>query len=429
MAIEIIQLKDIKKNASFLKVMGAYVQEPNPGVYGLSNDEILESVDASALYPTIEILFNIGFETLYGRVYDVGILDNLINLFQAINKNKSNPSVKTQALMAFDNALSAILKNYTSSHSVSNKSEYIKVNKDLAKKFFEKISDYIINSKDDNPLDNLFNPSTDQEYFLLRSNFLPLIELISWLSEKNKGYNEMIVTYAYEPETFYKKYQGKNIYVFENIHSTKLKFRIINFKTDIERENLDNFFQSYILNPYGTMFIKHKEKLSYNVKENKAGLKRRRIVKNAMLCIEGILDAWDRIDDNIKDIFLNKSKSLNKGETFKLTEQELYDIFTIVDKGKDPAWRIASLKDFEFESSFDDYRSLYAYLTLRAQQLNSTQLGIKVTLNSGYGIQGLITYQYSSPLTANSITNGGKIVGIKTFQQIAVNTINKHFKV
>lgn len=412
-----IKLTDVKKNACQLKVMGAFVQDPNPGVYGLDDREIIMSNDASALYPTIEVLLNIGYETLYGRIYDVGIIDNLIKLFKAmeVNKDKGN-MVLTQAKNAFLNALQLLLKNYTSRKSVGNKKEFTEVNTKLSLNYFESIGRYLLKG---GKLDNLFKPTTDQEYFLLKSKFYPLLEIINWLSEKNKGYSQLLVDYIYHSDMFYKKYAGKDIYLFTNINSTKTNFIKLNI------ENIDDYLLKYVLSPYGVLFYKHEEKLAYTVQENMAGLNRRRKVKNAMLCIEGIIDGFNNLTDKEINIFLNK-----KGN-FILSEEELKDIFTIIDQ-KDPKsipWRIKSLKEFEFEKTYKDKESLLSFLKLRVQQLNSVQLGIKTSLNSGFGITGLITYQWSNPLLGNSITNGGKIYGIKTFQQVAVQTIHKEFYV
>ena len=122
---------------------------------------------------------------------------------------------------------------------------------------------------------------------------------------------------------------------------------------------------------------------------------------------------------------------------YKLSPEQLELVYKYVDKKEDTIkWRVSTLKDFEFNTlarlSKDDpewnIQVLNKFLITRSQQLNNVQLGIKVTLNSGYGILGLMSFQYSNPLLANSITNGGKIVGIKTFQQIAINTIENHFK-
>ena len=401
-----IDLKDIRKYGAWLRVQGAYVGEPTPDIYGLNEREVISSNDATSLYPTSEILSNIGYETLFGRVYDAGILDNLINLLTAIEKNRNKGEiVLKQALNAFEPAIKNLLKNYTKRKSVQNKSEFTNVNLKALINFFINISEYLLSGK---TLENVFKPSTDYEYFLLKSNLFPLFESVNWLSEKNKGYSELIVDYVFHNSTFRQKYQNKKIFIFTNINSTKTQGHYLDLNQIIE------IFKNYFLNPYGTLYYKHKEKLAYTVQQNIQGLKRRKKIKNTMLCLEGIVTNWEKLDKETKKIFIRQN------QVFKLTEEEISQIFKTIDEEdfeKKKDWRISSMIDFEFNGPINNEDEAFAFLSLREQQLDSSQLGIKVTLNSGYGITGLITFNYSNPLIANSITTCGKIYGIKLFQK------------
>jgi len=402
-----LELKDIKKYGAWLRVQGAYVGEPTPDIYGLNEREVISSNDATSLYPTSEILSNIGYETLYGRVYDAGVLDNLINLLLAIEKNRDKGEmVFNQALNAFTTAIKNLIKNYTKRKSVQNKSEFTDINLKSLTNFFINIINYII--KDKKNLNNIFKPESDYEYFLLKSNLFPLFESINWLSEKNKGYSELIVDYVFHHSTFDQKYKNKKIFIFTDINSTKTQGHYLDL------ESIKNIFKNYFLNPYGTLYYKHKEKLAYTVQENIKGLKRRKKIKNTMLCLGGIVANWEKLSTKEKSIFIRNE------EKFKLTEEEISQIFKIIDEEdfeKKKDWRISSLIDFEFNGPIKSEDEAFAFLSLREQQLDSSQLGIKVTLNSNYGTQGLITFIYSNPLNANSITTVGKIYGIKLFQK------------
>jgi len=401
--------KLLKKHAIWIKVTGAYVAEPTPGIYGLDDKEVIMSNDATSLYPTSEILSNIGYETLWGRIYDVGIIDNVINLLLNIEKQK-NINILPQAVSAFENAFKNLLKNYTKIKSVSNKSEFIEVNLITLTYFFEKIA-YFISSKGN--LSNIWNPETDEEYFLLKSYFFPLVESIHRISDKNRGYSKVIIDWVYHHELFDEKYKNKYIFYFENINSTKTKFKYI------KGSDFETTFSKYLLNPYGTVFLKHKTKLAYTVQENISGLSRRKKIKNPMLCLNGLVSNFDLLDENDLKIFLDK-----KENEFKLTEEEIRQLYSKIDKDEGTIkWRIDSLKDFVFQKKYNDKESLKNYLDTRAQQLDNVQLGIKVTLNSGYGINGLISYVYANPLVANSITTTGKIYGIKTFQRAVIEEL------
>ena len=399
-----LELKEIKKYGAWLRVQGAYVGEPTPDIYGLAEDEVISSNDATALYPTSEILSNIGYETLYGRIYDVGIIDNLINLFNAIEKNRDKgEAVIKQASQSFYSALKNLIKNYTKRKKVPNKKEFTDLNLKALMNFFYNISEFLL-KKD---LEKIFIPETDYEYFLLKSNLFPLFESINWLSDKNKGYSEVIVDYVFHQSTFDTKYQNKKFVIFTDINSTKTHCNYINLR------EIRKIFKNYFINPYGTLYSKHKEKLAFTVSENIKGLKRRRKIKNTMLCLEGIIDGWNKLSNEEINIFI-------KDNSFKLNEEEITKIFIKIDEKdfeKKKDWRINSLINFEFNVKLTTKDEVFAFILLRAQQLNSVQQGIKVTLNSGYGITGLITYIYSNILIANSITTCGKIYGIKLFQK------------
>jgi len=408
----------IKSYAAYLKTMGAYVQEPDPGLVALDNKEVVAPFDATALYPTTEILTNIGFETLYGKVYDVGMIDSVINLFYTIEVNFKKVNfeetktelILNQGMMAFSNALKNLLKIYCNNRKPSNKKDFTDVNYSLFMNFFNNIVQYI---KRKNSFENIFTPTDDETYKLLRSNLFNLLEGITFLSEKNRGYNLLIVDFIYLPEIFYSKYNNKKIYVFENVLSTKIQLKIYN------TINIDDLFLTKILNPFGTLFYKHKEKLAFSASENIKGLKRRKKIKNEMLCLEGLLDSFEKL----KEIDVNFFRE----QSFVLTEDEIRSIYSVLDNvdydNEALNWRVQFLKT-EFPSGLNDYNELKRFIKIRAQQLNSEQLGIKVTLNSGYGITGMLTYMYSSPLISNSITTAGKIYGIKTFQKISSELIH-----
>ena len=228
MATKEIKMQDIRSFGAHLRVQGAYVQQPTPGIVGLDNISIIMSCDATSLYPTSEILSNIGYETLKGRIYDVGILDSLIGLLYTVQKNKDKgPQVLQQALPAFENGVLGMIKNYTKRKSVQNKKDFTETNIALLRTYFTKLSRYILEKGN---LEDIFEPETDLQYFLLKYNLFPLMESMFWLSEKNKGYSELIVDWAFHHDSFESKYKDKRFFYFEDINSTKTKFKILNYK-------------------------------------------------------------------------------------------------------------------------------------------------------------------------------------------------------
>jgi DNA polymerase elongation subunit (family B) len=402
-----------------LKVLGAYVQNPDPGLYGLEDDIIINSSDAAALYPTDTIFSNISSETLFARVYDPNTVSNIINLFKKVFNMKSKgipiDNIISQVLPSFKNALEVLLKDYGKRYKIKNKADAMYFTLSFYPYLFEKIIRY------NGSLEDIFCPKDDETYFLLRSYFFPLVEAISWLSPQNKGYNQMIVDYIFEPDLFEKRYSNKDLYIFDNYHSTKLNFRIIS-KEEME----EKYFSKYLLNPYGSLFYTHDEKLAFEVDLIIQGLADRRKVKNKMLVIDAICAKID-MAESLKTLFLREDKS-SSNINF-LTEEQAIKILDEIQDDQNRAKKLESLTDIDFENvSFNNYDALVKYFNKLKEQLNSLQNGIKVSLNSGYGILGMPTYEFSDTIAANSITTAGKIFGIKTFQAVSAWVMEKHEK-
>ena len=86
--VETYDKKTIKNLAFHLKTIGAYVQTPIPAIVGLKDDEALASVDAKSLYPTEMCNGNIGYDSLYGRLYDTNIVGPTITYIKMIMEKR-----------------------------------------------------------------------------------------------------------------------------------------------------------------------------------------------------------------------------------------------------------------------------------------------------------------------------------------------------
>ena len=399
-----IPKKILKENSWHIKTMGAYVQQPVPGIYGLKEDDLINSTDAAALYPTSTVYSNISPETLFGRVYDSGTIQNFINLidkiFQMKDKGQTPKQIITLVIPSFKSAMLQLLKNYSANHNVKNKKEAELVTTEYYCELLIKIINYT------GKLESIYTPIDDKTYYLLRSCFFPLIESINWLSPQNKGFNQTVIDYVFYPDVFENKYQNKKSYLFTNYNSVKLNFKILD-----KDELVNNYFNKYLLNSYGTLFFIHSEKLAFEVQLIIDGLAERRVIKDKMLVLDAVL-AKIKSSPSLLKIF-------NSNIEF-LTEEYANTILTEIEDDQPRESRIGSLTHIDFENKrFNDLVKLENYLTIRKDQFNSNQNGIKVSLNSGYGILGMISYEHSDPLCANSITNAGKIYGIKVFQTVS----------
>jgi hypothetical protein len=255
-------------------------------------------------------------------------------------------------------------------------------------------------------LEDIFKPINDKTYILLKSYFFPFIEMISWISPQNRGYNKTIVEYIFFHEDFMKK--PRKFYVFKNINSTKSTFEIISFDDGIK------LFQNYIINPYGTLFDKHDDNLSFDVELLIEALGKRRVIKNQMLVLGAIQAQWSKVEGVLERYFSQNNLTID--------EKTANKILDLIHDKENRDKRLSSLTSIEF--NIPKNMNLKDYIRLRISQLNVIQLGIKVTANSLYGIYGLITWIYANPLIGNSITNAGKIFGTKLFQSVSVNYFN-----
>lgn len=401
-------MDNIKLYGWHLKVLGAYVQQPVPSIVGLDKNTLISSNDAAALYPTGIIFSNIGFDTIRHRVYDPFIIKNIIGLIEKVFEIKeSDPTAINSAIFGFENALDQVLKEYFKTKSVQNKKDAREFTLAFYPKLLSKILRY------EGKLEDIFEPKDDKTYYLLRSCLYPLLEAITWLSPQNRGYNQMMVEYVFFNDTFLQK--PRDIYIFEEVNSTKLKFKKLTFEEGL------TLFKKYIVNPYGILFDKHEDNLAYDVGLLIEALAKRRIIKNQMLVLEAITEHWDKLSkESLEDIY-----SLDAGE--HLTKSSADRILTDIQDGEPREKRIKALTDVEW--FFKDLKmEPKQFAVLRTSQLNIVQLGIKVAANSAYGIFGLITWPFASPLIGNAITNAGKIYGIKLFQAVTVNILGEKEK-
>lgn len=403
----ILNKTNIKK-AIHLKTVGAYVQTPNPSIVGLSEDEIIASIDAKSLYPTSMVYQNIGYDTLYGRVYDERIVGAIINKIININKEvHKNPAIINSALNGFKSALSGMINNYTKVTSgIQNKKEFTDINLSYYLKLFKELI-----SCDD--FTSIFEPKTDKQYILLKSYLFPFLEAITWFSKLNNQYNNTLYDYIFFNDQFKEKYRDKYFYVFSNINSSKTQFHMI---------GLDDFIywfaDRYSLNVYGTMFYKISDKKSFEVDLILNGMDDRAFIKNQMLILGSINGSIDKFNQKIKESF--KREGCLPDDIIN----EILDIVGASDEGYRKK-QFNQIKGIEFDTNdLDNFEAISKKMKLMQVQRKSKQNGVKVTLNSGYGIYAMSTWNYASFLISNSITTAGKIFGVKLFQQIAVNVLD-----
>jgi len=405
-----LKVSVVKELAPHLMTMGAYVQSPVTQIVGLDNTQVIGSQDAKSLYPTIMVLMNIGYDTLRGRIYDMNIVGSTINMIKQLKDlSLTELDTKKAGIINYNVALNMAAKKYSNSGNLPDKipkSKFIEFFEKFYSECFRKIIESNIT------FEQLMTPVNDESYFLLKSALFPLLEALTWISPKNKGYSNIAIDWVFYNNQFKDKYKENDEFlVFHEINSTKCTAYLLT--RDIF---IDSILTKYIINPYGTYFDLHDNNKSFEVDTILTGMEDRAFVKNQMLIILAIIENWKKIPVELQYSFLQ----INSG----ISEDDAEKIVNIVGDS-DPKvrkWQKNNLLSIKFNMSNVD--KLLVDLDIMASQQNNTSNSIKTSLNSGYGLYGMATWGWGNVLISNSITNGGKIYGTKLFQQIAVNRLN-----
>lgn len=424
----VISKDDFKNYALHLSTMGAFVQQPNPCIVGVSEDEIIMSCDAKSLYPTIMALLNIGFDTLYGRIYDEDIIEPVYNLLSFYYAEKHKPGqtlLRNSIYDQFFNGFKTLLMNYCNKEKPQGIKELTENNLNIYSTLLNRLLDF------NGTLDNLFNPKTDYEYFLLKSCFFPMIEFMNWTSSKNKKYSRTVIDRVFHNETdliindkayrtnvYYNEYKSKKFFIFTDINSVKTKFQVLNF------EEAEKILSNYLLNPYGTIYFNQHQKKSFSVDIILNDMKGRATVKNKMLILEAIEANWDSLDNDEKNGFVLDNKKVNERIAYSIIQK----VGDTDEKRRNWQLEVLCSIDFSFDNSSyknasDKHSNLKYQMKILIEQYNVKQNGIKTSLNSDYGIYAMVTWEFANFLISNSITTGGKVLGTNLFQQIAKNVL------
>ena len=407
---------DIKELAFHLRTIGAFVQTPIPSVVGLPLNHVIGSVDAKSLYPTIMGNGNIGYDSLFGRVYDANIVGNTIGYIKMIFARKaSDPQIVKKGYDKFRSNLLQSVSGFISRKKVKSAAKLKAFTPDYYGQLFLQIISY------QGQFENICNHQTDTEYLLLKSCLFPILEAITWMHSENKGYNNTLCDYMFNQVNFESNYKDTTFYVFDNINSTRTKFREFNYPVFKEY-----YLTKFNLNPYGTLFYRHYDFKSFEVDNIFRGMSSRKTVKDQGLILKAICEHWDELTKPETMAFYDTQEKIDN----KFAESIISKVGDL-----DPKKRNSQLKsligiDFNIKNIIDKRQELTGReleylikveLTGIYEYKDSYQNGEKTSLNSGYGLFAMVTWDWFQVLVSNSITTGGKIAGIKLFQQIASN--------
>lgn len=415
--------KDIQKMSFHTDTLGAFVQEPIPSVVGLKPNEVIASVDAKSLYPTTMVNGNIGYDTLFARVYDAGIVGSIIDFISmSYLKRVTDLSSIEKAYATMKKQISMMVDDYIARKSPSNGGDLKKFAPEYYSMLFYKIITFRGN------LENIFRPTTDEEYVLCKSCLYPLLEGITYISKKNLGYNSTCCNYIFRYKDFPNLYSGQKFYLFDNINSTRTRFLILD-----QSQFVEYYATKFNINPYGTLFYKHYDLKSFEVDNILNGMASRKSVKDQGLVLGVVKGSWEKLTEGEQKVFYDTQGKIDD----MMANQIIEKIGDVSAKGREKQVKSLLAMDFSFKEAVDKEiamtgKDLYGILQKLIGNVEDYKMayqnGEKTSLNSGYGLYGMVSWDWFNSLVSNSITAGGKVMGLKLFQQVSANILRNERK-
>jgi len=217
-------------------------------VYDLSVDQYERffatsiGVHNTSLYPSKILESNIGFDTYQARVINPNVYKFLAQLEGSIGiKDISND---------FGISILKLIEKYIE----NNKKKITNQNKFKQYWYFTImfLLTYISNSNI--PMKNIFEPKTDEQYYLLMFYVLPLLDAINTLHPNKDAHNLFIYDYLFKNELEVRK-NFPIVYIINNAGGCAPFIKKYNTEDAIK------FIQNYSFTICGTCFLKHEVKL------------------------------------------------------------------------------------------------------------------------------------------------------------------------
>lgn len=295
---------------SVFKFDGAYVTKP---VSKIISSGLTFSLDAASMYPSMMLQNNISFDSYVGRVLP-STTYKLISLLDAtLGNTKTIPTDLTKSI--FD----LVTKYIATSSKVTQKA------KSTSELYFIPI--YLLDTlyRSNIRLQNILNPRTDQERYLLSFYLVHLLDVINIIHTNNESYNDVIFNYLFDENKFQ---SYSEIYCIDNANSSKEKILKLNPNT------LKEYIQNYIVTIAGTCFLKHDVKLGLFTHMLEGFFAKRKEFQRKMLeCEEGSYD-YDRYNNsqNSVKILMNSNYGVQGLKGFRFSNSHL--AHTITTQGK-----------------------------------------------------------------------------------------------
>jgi DNA polymerase elongation subunit (family B) len=235
-AIKPVSISAKQYQAITTKYPGAFVKSPVPTI--INDGSIIIDLDASALYPSSILQYNISFDSYRARILStctyktIELLNNVLG--------------KTNFPDALSSSLFKMCVDYVNNKDITKKAQTITELYYIMMHLFETLY------KSNLPLSDITNPKTDFSCILLKTYLIPLLDIINLIHPANNDYIQFVYDYIFmDPDKLKNTYQY--LYIIHNINSPK-----INIQQHSLNETLQ-FIKSYILTLAGTLFTKHED--------------------------------------------------------------------------------------------------------------------------------------------------------------------------
>jgi DNA polymerase elongation subunit (family B) len=229
---------------------GAYVKEIN-GCIKTEDDGLVIDLDASSMYPSQMMQYNMGFDTYFGFILDP-ICYNFLNIInKVIGTDQQYPEQISNDLC------NIILKYLSDKHDKGKNSQLLYII----------LMDALYTLKEHNiPISKLFSQSNFKEYLLLKLYLLPLLETFIKIHPNSAEYNTFSYNYLINDEILH-----DNIFIVENAMNANIKIN------KIESKNIQDYLKTnnISINIAGTLFHTHEHNLGilYKFLENRLSMR------------------------------------------------------------------------------------------------------------------------------------------------------------
>lgn len=233
-----IEIKSKEYTNLICKFDGAYVKEPKPQI-------ILGTIidlDATALYPSKILESNIGFDTYRARVLNP-------NTYKFLQQLELHLGVQQLSNVIYVNIFQ-LIENYC----VKNKKKITNQAKFKRQMYytFMFLLQRLVESNE--LIKDIYEPKTDEQYFLLLFYLLPLLDLFNNLHPSREAYNPFIYDHIFKNENEVRQTYPL-LYIIDNIGGSSPSIKKLNTNDTI------NFINKYSFTICGTCFDKHEENI------------------------------------------------------------------------------------------------------------------------------------------------------------------------